>query len=55
MSISSVTAPPPLAPPQPVQAKPAPDVNAAQDDSSTAPPPPPPLPPGQGTRVNILA
>ena len=54
MSISSVTAPPP-APPQPVDAK-APTVKADQDDSRTAPPPvQAALPPGQGTRVNIIA
>jgi len=55
MSISSVT-PPPMAPQQqPVEAK-APYVKANQEDSRSAPPPvQAPLPPGQGTRVNMIA
>jgi hypothetical protein len=54
MSISSVTTTPPPLPPQPPQpvqpTPPQPD----QDDSSSAPAQAP-LPPGQGTRVNIIA
>jgi hypothetical protein len=54
MSISSVKAPP-VAPLPPIQVK-VPDPKADQDDSRTvSPPPPPPLPPGQGSRVNIIA
>jgi len=55
MSISSVGAPPPTVPPRPVEAQP-PAVKPDQDDYRTAPPPPQAaLPPGQGTRVNIIA
>jgi hypothetical protein len=60
MSVSSVSATPPVASvqqPQPVAAKPPerqPDND--RDDSRTAPlPPPAPLPPGQGTRIDQLA
>jgi hypothetical protein len=56
MSISSVTAAPPPPPPlQPVEAK-KPDVQPDQNDSrNAAPPAQAPLPPGQGTRVNVIA
>jgi hypothetical protein len=55
MSISSIAPPPPLPPPPPVAAK-APDVNADRNDSRTAPPPvQAALPPGQGSRINIIA
>lgn len=60
-SISSVTTSPPLAPPQPVEAK-ASDVvrdlkaDNDRDDARTNPPTPPaPLPPGQGTRIDQIA
>jgi hypothetical protein len=55
MSVSSIATPPvaPPPPPPPIQVK-APDPTP-QDDSSNTPPPQPPLPPGQGTRVNIIA
>lgn len=58
MAISSVITPPPHPLPLPTiqpaqnQTKP-PDAN--QDDSRNSPPVLPPLPPGQGTRVNIIA
>jgi hypothetical protein len=37
-----------------VQSQPKP-ADADQDDSRNSPPVQPPLPPGQGTRVNIIA
>jgi hypothetical protein len=58
MSVSSVTATPPVTSvQQPVAAKPPePKTDNDRDDSRTAPPPPPaPLPPGQGTRIDQLA
>jgi hypothetical protein len=54
MSISSVSAPPPVAPPPPVQTKP-PEVNDDNDSRNAPPPVQAALPPGQGTRVNIIA
>jgi len=60
-SISSVTASPPVAPLQPVEAKApdkAPDTKADndRDEARTNPPTPPaPLPPGQGTRIDQIA
>jgi hypothetical protein len=54
MSISSVSAPPPVAPPPPVQTKPA-KVNDDNDSRNATPPVQAALPPGQGTRVNIIA
>lgn len=60
MSVSSVTATPPVTSaqqPLPFAAKPPePKADNDRDDSRTAPPPPPaPLPPGQGTRIDQLA
>jgi hypothetical protein len=54
MSISSVSASPPVAPPPPVQPKP-PEVNDENDSRNASPPVQAALPPGQGTRVNIIA
>ncbi len=54
MSISSVSASPPTPPPQPVQARP-PDPTPQDDSRNDTPPPQAALPPGQGTRVNIIA
>jgi hypothetical protein len=54
MSISSVSAPPVAPPQQPVQAKP-PDPVPQDDSRNDTPPPQAALPPGQGTRVNIIA
>ena len=54
-TISSVTAPPPLKPPDPTPPK-APDVQASADTSDAGTPPvQAALPPGQGTRVNQIA
>jgi hypothetical protein len=60
MSISSVTASPPVAPvtpPPPIEPNKL-DTKAAQDreDARSNPPTPPaPLPPGQGTRIDQIA
>ena len=56
MSVSSISAAPPIAPikspdPKPVQAQPD---NDANDASKVQPATPAPLPPGQGTRVDQL-
>jgi hypothetical protein len=60
MSISSVTASPPVAPvaPPPAIEPNKLDVKAAQDRDevrNNPPTPPAPLPPGQGTRIDQIA
>jgi hypothetical protein len=57
MSVSSITAPAPVAVPQPTTAHAPPaQTDASSNDASTAQPTPPaPLPPGQGTRIDQLA
>jgi hypothetical protein len=54
-TITSVSPPPPLKPPDPTPPK-APDVQASADASdANTPPVQAALPPGQGTRVNQIA
>ncbi|MDB5568394.1 MAG: formin [Tardiphaga sp.] len=58
MSVSSVSAAPPVATVKPIEAQ-APDIKKNDDDkndSRVAPPPPrAALPPGQGTRIDQFA
>jgi hypothetical protein len=54
MSVSAVTAPSPLLPPERIEPKP-PEVKAADDSRTSQPTVLAPLPPGQGTRVNQIA
>lgn len=53
MSISAITPPAPLRPPEPIEPKP-PEVKA-EDSSTSQPTVLAALPPGQGTRINQLA
>ncbi len=57
MSVSGVSAAPAATIVKPIETQSAPvkPADNNQDDSRVSPPPPPPpLPPGQGTRINLL-
>jgi hypothetical protein len=54
MSVSAVTAPSPLRPPERIEPKPF-EVKATDDSRTSQPTVLAPLPPGQGTRVNQIA